>query len=78
MKEGGGNIRGRPIISITTPIYNLENYIERCIQSVINQTFKAWEYILVDDGSTDNSVVIMEKYAKEYPQITVHRTVRGD
>lgn len=53
MKEGEVNIIVRPIISIITPIYNLKNYIERCIQSVINQTFKAWEYILVGGGSTD-------------------------
>lgn len=66
-----------PVISIITPVYNLENYIERCIQSVIHQTFTAWECILVDDGSTDNSVIIMEEYAKKYPQIAVYHSVRG-
>ena len=55
-----------PVISIITPVYNLENYIERCIQSVINQAFTAWECILVDDGSTDNSVITMEELVLEY------------
>lgn len=67
----------RPIISIITPVYNLENYIERCVESDINQTFTAWEYILVDDGSTDNSVIILKEYIKKYLQIAVYHSVFG-
>lgn len=50
-------------ISIIIPIYNTEKYIGECIESVINQTFKDWELILVDDGSTDKSGLICNKYS---------------
>lgn len=49
-------------ISIIVPIYNVEKYLERCISSLINQTYKNIEIILVNDGSTDNSLIICEKY----------------
>ena len=49
-------------ISIIVPIYNVEKYLERCINSLINQTYKNIEIILVNDGSTDNSLIICEKY----------------
>ena len=42
-------------ISIIVPIYNVEEYLERCIDSILNQTFKDFEVILINDGSTDNS-----------------------
>lgn len=48
-------------ISIIVPIYNAENYLETCVKSVLNQTFKDFELILVDDGSTDNSLDICNK-----------------
>ena len=51
-----------PKISIIVPVYNVENYIEKCIKSIIAQTFKDFELILIDDGSTDNSGYICDKY----------------
>ena len=42
-------------ISVIVPVYNVEQYLERCIDSIINQTYKNLEIILVNDGSTDNS-----------------------
>ena len=42
-------------ISIIVPVYNVEKYLGNCIESILNQTFKDFELILVDDGSTDNS-----------------------
>lgn len=53
-----------PKVSIVTPVYNAEAFLDRCIQSVINQSFKSFELILVDDGSIDNSREICERYAE--------------
>ena len=50
-------------LSIVVPIYNIENYLDKCLDSVINQSFKDFECILVIDGSKDNSYKIAEKYA---------------
>lgn len=58
-----------PEISIIVPVYNVEKWIENCIRSIIAQTFKDWELILVNDGSLDNSKTICEKYAEKYGQI---------
>lgn len=51
-------------VSILTTSYNYENYISETIESVLNQTYKDFEYIILDDGSTDNSVEIIKKYAQ--------------
>ena len=51
-------------ISIITPVYNCEKLIEKTIECVLNQTYKNWEWILVDDCSPDNSAIIIKKYAK--------------
>ncbi|GAA4898918.1 glycosyltransferase [Flaviramulus aquimarinus] len=58
-------------ISIIVPVYNVEAYLERCIDSIINQTYKNLEIILVNDGSTDNSKIICEQYVKKDPRIVV-------
>lgn len=50
------------LVSIIVPIYNVENYLEECIKSIINQTYKELDIILVNDGSTDNSFSICKKY----------------
>lgn len=55
-------------ISILVPVYNVENYLPRCIESVLSQNFTNYELILVDDGSTDKSGKICERYASKYPQ----------
>ena len=53
------------LISIIVPIYNVELYLEKCIESIINQTYKNLEIILVDDGSTDSCGKICDEYAKK-------------
>jgi len=52
-----------PIISIIVPIYNVDKYLRQCLNSIRHQTFKDWECILVDDGSTDKSPAICDEYA---------------
>ncbi len=52
-----------PAISVIIPIYNVEKYLRRCLESVLNQTFADWEAICVNDGSPDNSYKILEEFA---------------
>ena len=55
-------------ISIIIPVYNSEKYISRCLDSILRQSYKKFEIIIIDDGSTDNSYKIMENYYKKYPE----------
>lgn len=52
-------------ISIVVPIYNVEEYLEQCIESLINQTYNNLEIILIDDSSTDHSALICENMQKK-------------
>ena len=61
----------QPFVSIIVPIYNVENYINDCLNSLINQTLKNIEIILVDDGSSDSSGKICDNYAKKDKRIVV-------
>lgn len=66
------------LISVIIPVYNVEKYLERCLRSVINQTYKNLEIILVDDGSTDNSGNICDVYKENDNRIKViHKTNGG-
>lgn len=65
------------LISIIIPVYNAEKHIGRCIESVMNQTHQCLEIILVDDGSTDSSLEICEKYAKKDERIRVLHKENG-
>lgn len=65
------------LISIVIPVYNVENYIERCLESVIKQTYKNIEIILVNDGSTDKSGEICRKYAQSDSRIKVIEKENG-
>lgn len=66
-----------PYASIIIPIYNVENYLERCVESVLAQTCQSIEIILVDDGSPDNCPEICDKYAEKYSQIQVIHKKNG-
>lgn len=55
------------LFSVVVPIYNSESSIERCILSVVTQTYKNWELILVDDGSTDSSALICKEFQSKWP-----------
>lgn len=66
------------MISVIVPVYNTERYLERCIQSIIAQTYTEWELILVDDGSNDQSGVLCDSYSQKYDQIlTIHNANQG-
>ena len=66
------------LISIIVPVYNVEKYLKCCIQSILNQTYKNIEIILVDDGSTDNSGIICDEYQKKHKNIKViHKKNEG-
>ena len=52
----------KPSLSIVVPVYNVEQYLHKCVDSILNQTFRDYELILVDDGSTDGSSRICDDY----------------
>lgn len=64
-------------ISIIVAVYNVEKYLDRCIKSILNQSFKEFELILVDDGSTDNSGIICNKYGKQDSRVKVIHKING-
>lgn len=64
-------------ISVIVPVYNVEGYLEKCVDSIINQSYKNLEIILVDDGSTDNSPVICDSYAEKDNRIKVIHKENG-
>lgn len=65
------------LISIIIPVYNVGQYLEKCLESVINQTYKKLEIILVNDGSTDNSVSICKKYERKDKRIKLINKENG-
>ena len=55
-----------PKVSVIVPVYNVENYIEKCLKSLVNQTLDDIEIIIVNDGSTDGSETIINSYLEKY------------
>ena len=67
-----------PKVSIVVPVYNVKFYLKRCINSILCQTMREIEVILVDDGSTDDSVQICHEYACEDDRVRVfHQKKQG-
>ncbi len=64
-------------ISIIVPVYNVENYLGKCVESILNQTFKDFELILVDDGSSDKSGVMCDQYKEQDKRIKVIHKENG-
>ena len=67
----------KPLISIIVPIYKVEKYLKKCIQSIMNQTYLNFELILVDDGSPDDCPMICDNYAKLDNRIVVLHKQNG-
>ena len=61
----------QPKVSVIVPVYNVEKYLEKCVDSILEQTIKEIEIILVDDGSTDKSGLICDEYKANHPNIKV-------
>ena len=67
-----------PIVSIIVPVYNTEQYLSACVNSILCQTFSSYEIILVDDGSSDNSGAVCDHLAEEHFQVVVvHQKNKG-
>lgn len=64
-------------LSIIVPVYNVEKWLSLCIESILKQTFKNWELILVDDGSPDKSGAICDEYAAKDSRIKVIHKANG-
>ena len=67
----------QPLVSIVVPIYNVELYLSRCIESVLKQDYSHFELILVDDGSTDGSAGIIDDYASRYNNVYAYHKRNG-
>ena len=68
----------QPLISIIIPVYKVEKYLDRCLESVVNQTYRNLEIILVDDGSPDSCPTMCDEWAKKDPRIKViHKENNG-
>lgn len=66
-----------PIVSIIVPVYNVEAYLSRCLESIVAQTFRDFECILVDDGSTDSSPALCDEWAQRDPRFRVLHQKNG-
>ena len=67
-----------PKISIILPIYNTKDYLEKCLDSILTQTYKNLEILCIDDGSTDGSELILDQYSKKDKRIkAVHKKKWG-
>ena len=64
-------------ISVVIPVYNVETYLHYAIESLVNQTYKNFEVLLINDGSTDKSGKLCDKYAQEYDWIKVFHKENG-
>src|SRR5262245_30780381 len=65
-----------PLVSVLTPVYNGEKYLAECIESVLAQSYQNWDYVIVNNCSTDRTVEIAQTYARKDPRIRIHQNGR--
>ena len=63
---------GSPLVSVVTPVFNGEAGLDECIESVLGQTYKNFEYVIVNNRSTDRTLEIAKCYAEKDPRIRIH------
>lgn len=73
-QTGEGSRVQEPLVSVVTPVHNGEKHLAECIESVLRQTYERWEYILVDNCSTDRTPEIIRHYAQQEPRIRAINT----
>lgn len=66
-----------PLISVIVPVYKVEPYLDRCVQSIVSQTYDRLEILLIDDGSPDRCPEMCDEWAKRDPRIRVIHKVNG-
>jgi len=66
------NEKQHPLVTILTPVYNGEPFLAECIESVFNQTYRKFEYIIVNNRSKDRTLEIASAYARKDPRVRVH------
>lgn len=66
------NATSQPLVSVVTPVYNEEEHLAECIESVLGQTYQNWDYTIVNNCSTDNTLEIAHRYAAKDPRIRIH------
>ena len=64
-------LMSEPVISVIMPVYNAETYVEEAIKSILNQTFEDFEFLIINDGSEDNSLSIINNYASKDNRIKI-------
>lgn len=67
-----------PLVSVVMPAYNAENYIEDAVNSILNQTYGNFEFIIIDDGSTDRTVEILKKFTDIRIKLISHEQNEGN
>ncbi len=70
-------MKNKPLVSIIVPVYNVEKYVGKCLDSILNQTYENIEVLMVNDGSTDNSVKICKEYEKKDKRFKLYRKKNG-
>lgn len=67
-----------PLVSIIVPVYNVEEYLDRAIASIKKQRYQNYEVLIIDDGSTDKSLMKLKKYASEDQRVKVFEKENGE
>ena len=70
-------MQNEPLISVIVPVYKAEQYLDRCVQSIVDQTYKNLEIILVDDGSPDNCPAMCDAWAEKDSRVRVIHKENG-